>query len=57
MGGGKGNHEARLLLGINVTLYTLFLIIPPLSEDPHWGVTHVLEVLIALAIGLVIFVG
>ncbi len=55
--GRRGNHESRLLLGINVTLFTLFLLIPPLAESPHWGVTHVLEVLLSLAIGLVVFIG
>jgi Patatin-like phospholipase len=55
--GRRGNHESRILLGINVTLFSLFLIIPPLAENKHWGVSHVLEVLLSLAIGLVIFVG
>jgi hypothetical protein len=55
--GRRGNHEARVLLAINVTTYTLFLVIPPLKADAHWGVTHVLEILIALSLDLVIFVG
>ena len=55
--GRRGNHEPRILLGINVTLITLFLIIPPLAESQHWGVTHVLDILISLAIGSVIFLG
>ncbi len=55
--GRRGNHEARVLLGINITLFSLFLLIPPLAESPHWGLTHILEVLLSLSIGGVIFVG
>ncbi|MFI5202417.1 MAG: hypothetical protein ACHQNE_08515, partial [Candidatus Kapaibacterium sp.] len=55
--GRRANHMPRILLGINITLCTLFLLIPSLPGDPHWGVTHVLEILVSIAFGLVIFIG
>ena len=55
--GSEGNHEARLLLGGITVMCTIFLFIPPISEDPHWGVTHVLATLVSIALGLVIYIG
>ena len=55
--GGSGNREARILLGGVISMCTLFLFIPTLSEDPHLGITHVLATLVSVALGLVIYIG
>ena len=55
--GKRGNHEARVLLGINITMFSIFLLIPTHGVGANWMLTRALEVLLAVSFGLVIFVG